>query len=597
MAQRPPSKKARITGKKMPSRLKKPSVHAKKLQNIRQTSARRSTAAPAKTASSMRGKDADTSARINPFPTGLVAWATSEHFETWWPCRVVDESTFSAEERAHEDFPAPSKSTRIVKPFYDETSIYLVRTTDMREYAAHAERMLRRAPPQCALPLLHAHIEALQFISVAGNESQRRRIKDAGGLQELLLTLKRPHRPHLSDSASQPPPASKLGKTGDTPPSAPQPRVLKWGVPRAPSAGDVSPDRLAILKARAQLPRRCAASPDELSISLNTLAPSAESAIAVDRRLSVFSSADMAWISGRVTRLDRKPAHLCVRLAADDGDVVYDIANIRELRWRPMRSPSATPRVSYIVSARARSSFTASLVRAKRASSGGQPSKPVAAGDICTKAADFLFLEKGDQWLSDALILNFGRSLLFDAVHATDRRVCLLDPALGTLAGGEVAPSLPTGVSPADVDIILWPVNDAKRAHWLLVVAETDTRSVCALDPQTPMRGGGESAAFVDGIVEGLRAMTSEYDERYGVQRRWEVASPRKWATELNLPPQPPGDITNCGVLVCMYMWAIIVGMPCPLTKMPFGEMMMTVRTIIGGRLGEARYKKDRQKK
>lgn len=591
MTQAKTPKRVPIASRNRTSKLKKPTVNAKRLQHIRHSAVRKSKLpAPVKNAT-MKANENETSARGNQFPPGFVAWATGSNFETWWPCRIIDESNFSAEDKARKDFPVVTESTRLVKPFYDEKTVRLVRTADLREYAAHAERMLHRAPPQCALPLMCAHIEALQYIGAAGLDAQKRSIKDAGGLKELLLTFKRQRQASLPTSTA---PGQAIPIARKRTSEAMKLPVRKWGTPSTTAEGKKPAVPLVVRKARAQIPKQCTASLDELAISKNTLAACNVADIAIDGGLSVFSSADMRWVLGQVAHIERRGEYLSIELADNVGGVTHNIKNIRELRWRMLPRPEPFPPVSYEVSTSAQVTFDSCIARAKRADKSGRASQAVVGGDIVTKAADFLFLEKPNLWLSDALIFNFGKSLLFDAVNGADRRVCILDPALGTLVASDVAPSLPEGVTLDDVDVILWPVNDVSREHWLLCVAETGTRRVCALDPQSPMQFKEKSTEFVLKIVSGLQAMSSAHDDRYGVERKWESHSPRGIATELNLPIQPPKDVHSCGVLVCLYMWAIIVQQPCPLSKLPFKKLMMTVRTIIGSRLGTARYKKDR---
>lgn len=70
-----------------------------------------------------------------------------------------------------------------------------------------------------------------------------------------------------------------------------------------------------------------------------------------------------------------------------------------------------------------------------------------------------------------------------------------------------------------------------------------------------------------DNVLEGLTALSEVYNRKYRDNWTWTYVISGQIASEMYLSLQPRGNATDCDVLVCMYIWSVIVGVPWPNTR------------------------------
>ncbi len=84
--------------------------------------------------------------------------------------------------------------------------------------------------------------------------------------------------------------------------------------------------------------------------------------------------------------------------------------------------------------------------------------------------------------------------------------------------------------------------------------------------------------------------LTQSWDTAQEAIRKWAVASSEEFVTKYIFPLQPLEHFSDCGVLVCLYIWSILVDHPIPNIKSTvtrnnrhFQEAMSSIREFIGG--------------
>ncbi len=91
-------------------------------------------------------------------------------------------------------------------------------------------------------------------------------------------------------------------------------------------------------------------------------------------------------------------------------------------------------------------------------------------------------------------------------------------------------------------------------------------------------------------MLLGFTLLSKNFDDRYDDIRQWSAASSSEIAKKYNFPRQPSNNGSDCGVLICLYMWALIVDHPIPVfqnglgtSSIQFREALSNLRCFIGG--------------
>ncbi len=95
-------------------------------------------------------------------------------------------------------------------------------------------------------------------------------------------------------------------------------------------------------------------------------------------------------------------------------------------------------------------------------------------------------------------------------------------------------------------------------------MAEVKSRNIHFFDPYEPENSTRMGDTFKRTVLLGFTLISKNFDERYDDRRQWRAASSSEIAKQYNFPRQPSHNGSDCGVLICLYMWALIVDHPIP---------------------------------
>lgn len=122
-----------------------------------------------------------------------------------------------------------------------------------------------------------------------------------------------------------------------------------------------------------------------------------------------------------------------------------------------------------------------------------------------------------------------------------------------------------------DIDIIIWPFN-ANRSHWCLTVAAVDTMQIHYMGPYNPYSQDMASRKDKDLITRCYNTVWNTYFSKFGITERWVFQkngkSPHPFIS-LKFLKQPQWNGTDCGPIVCTYIWNVVTGsnLPSHITK------------------------------
>ena len=324
--------------------------------------------------------------------------------------------------------------------------------------------------------------------------------------------------------------------------------------------------------------------------------------------IEVFWNQDLKWYRGILTQIMHFAPSVCaktrIRILYHDGDK-EDLDDLSKYRWRiiqPLNSYTVENAVSWDVSRENKVVFD-DVMKTTDAFQREGLDQLVSSGDVEILANDFASL-KPKAWLTDSIVDLFAKRMVSISTHVNDQRFAFLSCRALFKSRGIEKDKFPqilrwlSGIEMQDIDYIIWPLNDNVRKHWLLCVAQTGTRCFMILDPYNVRNGDVIGNNLSCEVSETLNGMFGEYSKKYEDGRKWKEIPSAGLADELNLPIQPAGNTNDCGVLVCLYVWAVVTGLPWRMsgitraaktgrnTKGTFDDLMEAARINIGGILG-----------
>ena len=186
----------------------------------------------------------------------------------------------------------------------------------------------------------------------------------------------------------------------------------------------------------------------------------------------------------------------------------------------------------------------------------GPPSKR--SGSLSIRELDRL---NPGQWISDDIIMAFLCKLLRISKNPRDTRFFAVDcQAVRRVEDGGIQ-NHSANIAFHDIDAIIWPFE--YLSHWFLCIGYTDRRKVVLLDPYNPsqeFQSIKDSSKATHLALDGITQLTQNYDGANSISVSWTIESARNIPNLLPLPVQPPSNSSDCGVLVCLYIWSILTG-------------------------------------
>ncbi len=184
---------------------------------------------------------------------------------------------------------------------------------------------------------------------------------------------------------------------------------------------------------------------------------------------------------------------------------------------------------------------------------------------------------------SDVIIESFAQRLLLDSRCKTNSRFFLLSPLLQYAQSRR-----------AHLRNRFFAPFTASKCNLLITSSGLFTNSTigaCALprlehraftflDPYDPANEQRFSKSYRDDVLHGLHLLYLACNTRYSDEREWKSVSSIELVKKYNFPVQPSNMGSDCGVLECLYAWALAVD--CPMQSIS-SECMSSARTFIGG--------------
>lgn len=288
---------------------------------------------------------------------------------------------------------------------------------------------------------------------------------------------------------------------------------------------------------------------------------------------------------------DRNSGKFEIQVLSVNG-ILKDIRDMSRTRWRLLDAPSSHPKIPFSVNNEMKVLFSETMSKDEKLDMEGRPTAPIFGESSMLSAREFMTLayEPGmlssSQWLEDSVIEHFARAPLDISMHSACCRVAYLDSQAIRLVESQHEESKRSlsrwlvGLNLFEVDIILWPIYD--RNHWRLCIAHTVSRTVLLLDPFSPRNYRRVERRIIKKVIEGLELMSRPYSEAFEDNREWNMISTEEYCNKMNLPSQPVGNSVDCGVLVCLYMWAAITGERVPSQIHGVPTDFRNLRIVIG---------------
>ncbi len=315
---------------------------------------------------------------------------------------------------------------------------------------------------------------------------------------------------------------------------------------------------------------------------------------------------DLSWYRGHVTDVSRNrhddllSVVVKVSIKYDDEDEEI-IENMEKQKWRMIYGHPCVPEVHWEVNSEMCNAHFSCMKKANcMVNDGNEKSVLVVCGRCPVTAEDYCSLQDG-RWLSETIIEAFAKSLLSKSVNGNDYRFMFLSSQAFALIQSKDAGSRESlhrwldGIELHDVDIILFPI--CHDNHWLLVAAYPAAHTAVLLDPFRPLSSKPGHSIIGSDVLQCLEELCKEYKKKYEDDRKWSLTNSKVAALQLNLPKQPAGNGSDCGVLICLYMWSYIVGMAWPpptpesgskseeADKKSFAQLMSDARVNIGSHI------------
>ena len=143
------------------------------------------------------------------------------------------------------------------------------------------------------------------------------------------------------------------------------------------------------------------------------------------------------------------------------------------------------------------------------------------------------------------------------------------------------------GIDIFSVDIFVWPLNTG--SHWVLCIACVKSFCVTILDPMDPYNSERIRSSESKKVLKALNCMCASQARIAGKQNQWTLSGCSTIARNLNLPVQHESNTTDCGVLVCIYVWCILTGKEYPFSsqerKNSYSRRMSYFRKLIASRI------------
>lgn len=192
---------------------------------------------------------------------------------------------------------------------------------------------------------------------------------------------------------------------------------------------------------------------------------------------------------------------------------------------------------------------------------------------------------KREEWLTDIIISYFTQALFNVAQHIHGLQFLFLDPqAINYAQDKKRCTTLQkwfSGFPLHEVHFIIWPIYFEN--HWSLSISNIEDRKVYYVDPYGPDQIRRGNRNLRQNILFALQNISKYYDDHYCIKNDWKFSCTKQIVKELNLLTQPKSNTFDCGVLVCIYIWAFVTGLQVePSCNDCFDETMSSFRTFIG---------------
>lgn len=208
----------------------------------------------------------------------------------------------------------------------------------------------------------------------------------------------------------------------------------------------------------------------------------------------------------------------------------------------------------------------------------------VGDGEREMHAADFASLAFGC-WLSDAAIITFSKALLHELGTTAQRRCFIIDTqAIVKCRSEEGLQDLQEwyiGMEWYEFDYLIWPIHDG--GHWMLSLAQLSTFEYTLIDPFFPQNGCAQRKSLLKIMRRGYQAIFAPFCVKYTVKMNWNYSARINGVQDLLLLAQPSGNTTDCGVLVCYYIWVVLTNRPLSSEVKNLTDVMAACRDNIGG--------------
>ena len=165
-------------------------------------------------------------------------------------------------------------------------------------------------------------------------------------------------------------------------------------------------------------------------------------------------------------------------------------------------------------------------------------------------------------WLNDAIVMQFSRTVSFEYSSSSDRRVivlssqALLATRRFTRQSRSVLKGWLEGINIHDFDLLLGTI--CAQSHWRLVVVDVHSFEVIILDPFELVDETRISFSLRDSVLSALSEMVFNYCWRYACLIKWTFATGINLINKFNFPRQPSSNAVDCGVFLCIYIVSII---------------------------------------
>ncbi|KAI0558487.1 Ulp1 protease [Gracilaria domingensis] len=303
--------------------------------------------------------------------------------------------------------------------------------------------------------------------------------------------------------------------------------------------------------------------------------------------IEAFWNLDLQWYRGTVQTLTGSGSQTKIDVLYDDGDreTMSDLSNSR---WRRIERCEGRPRLTFEPSKSRRSRYDQVMrdIDSRKREKDSQHFLAV-KGEFCISSSDYSTL-KEKEWLSDVVIEAFILRLIMISRHKADKRFMYISSF--ATSDPNMNEKYMHGILFHDIDGMIWPIHVVN--HWMLCYVDMSTREFVLLDPCNVHSRSLRNAKTCQLIKNVLHRMGESYNSKYGDSRPWKAVPSQSFATRLNLPAQPHDNASDCGVLVCYYAWAILVGGAfstkfSELKGKEFDSLMKKARVMIGGYIAE----------